>query len=342
MKRGCEQRAVAILECKTDNGRSEIFRCCAWGCTVNKFTRSEMKTFLGGVLSTANNDTKIGLYAENEFRKHIAESGYGNQLSNSGWIARNTINSFSTSLVAIFPETIYPEVIYPPLSTVRLPHKLHTICATFHQTGIWSYYAYPNIDGSAIEWKFKRLGVPTDSGFISMDDVFSNFRPRTKRYNFLRNKSDADKIPDYFLPEEFSKEHLRVSIQSQYMTELSDIDGIFWGQRLTYPIEVKEKVVGFERNVGNFFGIDVGPFVKLAFYASKRGNLHSLFVVRQINDRTDRNLVAWRYITFEKLAQYASWVPMGGGMNMQGGSSTVIKIPEKEFGYLDSSALEAL
>ena len=94
--------------------------------------------------------------------------------------------------------------------------------------------------------------------------------------------------------------------------------------------------------MGDYFGLDLGPFVKLAFYAAKRGNLHSIFVVREIDDPVKRNLVTWWYIKFDQLAQYASWVPQGGGTNMQGSQSTVVRIPKAEFHELNKNALNQL
>jgi len=126
------------------------------------------------------------------------------------------------------------------------------------------------------------------------------------------------------------------------MTEMSDIDGIIWGQQYTYPIEIKEKTVAPDNKLGPYFGLDVGPFVKLAFYAAKKGNLHSLFFVREINNTDDRELANWWFITFDTLAQFASWIPQGGGMNMQGGGSTVVKIPRGEFTQLTAQALANL
>lgn len=73
-----------------------------------------------------------------------------------------------------------------------------------------------------------------------------------------------------------------------------------------------------------------------------KGNLHSLFFVREFNNTNDRQLVKWWFITFDALAQYASWIPQGGGMNMQGGGSTVVKIPRSEFTELTAQAFGAL
>ena len=149
-------------------------------------------------------------------------------------------------------------------------------------------------------------------------------------------------IPTAQLAEEFWKEHLRVALNTRYMSEISDVDGIFWGRQYTYPIEVKEKTVANDSRLGDYFGLDLGPFVKLAHYAAKRGNLHSLFVVREITDVESRELINWRYITFDHLAQFASWVPASGGTNMMGGGSTVVKIPKCEFETLTAEALAAL
>jgi hypothetical protein len=120
------------------------------------------------------------------------------------------------------------------------------------------------------------------------------------------------------------------------------VDGIFWGQRFTYPLEIKEKTAAPDRHMGEFFGIDVGPFVKLAFYAARKGNLNSIFVVREIVDTTSRALKNWWFITFEQLAQYASWNPLGGGTNMRGGGSTVIRIPKDQFRAITKDELDKL
>ena len=48
-----------------------------------------------------------------------------------------------------------------------------------------------------------------------------------------------------------------------------------------------------------------GPFVKLAFYVAKRGNRHSIFLVREIDSIEKRGLVNWWFITFDQLARFA-------------------------------------
>ena len=80
----------------------------------------------------------------------------------------------------------------------------------------------------------------------------------------------------------------------------------------------------------------------MAFYAAKRGNLHSLYVVREIDDVESRNLVNWWCITFDKMAQFASWVYSEGGRNMQGGRSATVKIPKAEFDHFNITLLNRL
>jgi hypothetical protein len=141
----------------------------------------------------------------------------------------------------------------------------------------------------------------------------AGFVTRGRKYNFLRYTAEANTIPDLSVPEEFAKEHLRITFNNRYMAEISDIDGLFWGNQHTYPIEIEEKAPADSKDMGLYFGLDIGPFVKLAYYAAKRGNLHSLYVVREIVNATDRSLVRWSYITFDHLPQFASWGSRAGG-----------------------------
>ena len=223
---------------------------------------------------------------------------------------------------------------------------LHTICATFHQTGIAAYYCAAKIGISdapeSISWFAMQLGVPSQQPYIAFPNDFRDFVARSRKHNFLTGKSDISNVPSTALAEEFSKEHLRVAFQSRFFSEIADVDGVFWGHQHTYPVEIKEKTVARDPSVGQYFGLDVGPFVKLAFYAAKKGNLHSLFVVREIDNVETRALVEWWFITFEQLARYASWQPQSGGTNMRGGGSTVVKIPKSEFTVLTSAALDRL
>jgi hypothetical protein len=306
-----------------------------------------MKQFLSKSYASVNNNKINGLMAEIDFRKYLGTLGFSENISVGGWIARSVgINKFSQSIIVMFPETIRPDINY---SANRKPpnpsNGLHTICATFHQIGIHSYFCSPivtNNDPYSVSWKAIELGLPAEQIYFDFPEELKNFSRRDRPYNFLRYKSVISNIPIDAIPEEFTKENIRCSFQHYFMSEVSDIDGILWGKQFTYPLEIKEKTPGFDPKMGEYFGIDVGPFVKLSFYAAKRGNLHSLFIVREIENETTRKLAKWWYITFENLAQYASWTPISGGRSMRGNASSVIKVPKSEFSPLTHESLLSL
>lgn len=317
--------------------------------SVTTVSNAAMLAYLGSSISSLNANKLNGMLAEIDFRKHLNTLGFGQRVSPGGWIARRVGEvDFGRHNVVVFPEPIQPGIDYGPGRSMPTPAVgLHTICSTFHQSGISAFYCSPTVvvqdDVSSMRWQSVQLGVPSTEPWKPFpDSMDAYFTRRERRYNFLRYHGDPSGIPPAVIGEEFAKEHLRVSFQNQYMAEISDVDGILWGQQLTYPLEIKEKTVAHTTKIGHYFGIDVGPFVKLAFYAAKRGNLHSLFVVREIADTTTRALVQWWFITFEQLARFASWNKIGGGTNMMGGASTVIQIPRAEFSPLDHDHLAKL
>ncbi len=305
-----------------------------------------MRRFLSQSISSINRNKLNGLLAEVDFRSHVTACGFGDRVSVGGWLARNVgADVFGESTIALFPEILQPDRVTDELPT---PHQgLHAVCSGLHSIGIRSYYCAPVVhrvdEPASIGWHTKLLGVPTAQDWKDFPgDATNGFSPRTKRYNFLRYTTDVAEVPDAVVPEEFTKEHLRVTFQNAVMQETSDIDGLLWGQQYTYPIEIKEKTPATDNKLGQYFGLDVGPFVKLAFYAARRGNLRSLFVVKEIDDPEHRNLVDWWYITFDELARWASWVSQGGGRTMGGGASTVVKIPKSRFQRLDAVRLGTL
>lgn len=310
-----------------------------------------MRQYLSRSISSLNLNKLRGTVAEVDFRDYLHTIGFAGRVSPGGWIARRKGNNvFAHATAAIFPEIVNPAQDYGPDRALPNPAQgLHTICATLHQSGIASFYcaasvATENDPFAGMEWQAIELGVPMQGQYQPLARALTalQFSTRSRRYNHLRYRTDTALIPDDAVPEEFSKEHLRVSLCTPFMVEISDIDGIFWGRWNTYPIEIKEKTPAPSTDMGPFFGLDVGPFVKLAFYAAKRGNLHSLFVVREIDNEQDRNLVQWWFITFDQLAQFASWNPQPGGPGMGGGRSSVVRVPRVEFQPLNAQTLAAL
>ncbi|MGB8353431.1 MAG: hypothetical protein WCD79_06060 [Chthoniobacteraceae bacterium] len=290
-----------------------------------------------------------GLLAEVHLRTYLEGLGFGNRVSRGGWIARRTgAGVFAHNTAVFFPEIMQYGVEYGPTRKMPQPdHGLHTICSTFRQTGIMPFFCAGIVETEnnplSLRWRAVELGLPTEEKYKDFPKcVETSFVRRKMKYNFLKYETDTTTIPDNAVAEEFSKEHLRIAFQNEFIAEVSDVDGIFWGKQLTYPLEIKEKVPATDSRFGAYFGLDVGPFVKLAHYAALRGNLHSLFIVREINNVEERELVNWWYITFDEVAKFASWVPMKGGINMGGGGSSVVCIPKHEFKLLDAVNLAEL
>lgn len=316
----------------------------------SSLTLSDMRAYLSRTLSSVNSNKIHGMLAEINFREHVSSLGFADRVSEGGWIVRcdtrGTFN-FGQNTVVFFPETVNPQEFYPINRELPQPRQgLHTICATFHQIGIRSYFCAATITDLRIpqnlSWKAIQLGRPEQQTYQTFPDCISGFNKRQRTYNWERHHSNVSLIADSAIPVEFSKESVRLAFQTIFYAEISDVDGIFWGQERTYPIEIKEKTRASDNSIGDYFGLDIGPFVKLAFYAAKSGNLHSIFVVREIDNENERNLVAWRYITFDQLAQYASWVFRGGGRGMTGGISATVMIPAEQFKVLDKEALASL
>jgi hypothetical protein len=303
-----------------------------------------MRSYLATSISSFNRNKLNGMLAEVEFRKHINALGFADRVSLGGWLARSARpDNFGEHTIAVFPEILLPS---KPAATTPPPSGLHSICFSFHQIGISAYYASPVIQNQdepeSITWSCQRLGLPSAPSPMSLSDALAGFSLRDRPYKFLRYKADISDLPDLAVPEEFSKENLRVSLQKQVIAEVSDVDGVLWGSNIAYPLEIKEKTAANDPKLGDYFGLDIGPFVKLAFYAAKQQNLHSLFVVREIDNVIDRNLVNWWFIPFERLARFASWIKQGGGVSMQGTASAVVKIPKSQFSILNAAELAKL
>jgi hypothetical protein len=310
---------------------------------------NQMRVFLSQSISSTNQNKLRGTVAEIDFRNHLAQLGFAGRVSMGGWvIRRKRNNAFGHTPLALFPEVVDPASQYPVGRTPAPPIGLHAVCNRLHQNGIQSYFRAATIqtpnDHSTLTWQALQLGIPSQPQYVPVIQMLGTLGhvARTRVHNFLRHNTNTQTIPDQAVPEEFSKEHLRVSMENSFLAEISDIDGVFWGQQITYPLEIKEKTVAQSPDLGPFFGLDLGPFVKLAFYAAMGGQLHSIFVVREIDDVQQRNLVQWWFITFAQLARFASWVPQGGGTNMGGGTSSVVKIPRQEFQPLNAETLAQL
>jgi len=133
----------------------------------------------------------------------------------------------------------------------------------------------------------------------------------------------------------FWKEYVRYYLQKRYLVSNNDIDFFLVGNsRRAYPVELKSKTcVTGDNSTGDWFGLDAGTFVKLAFFVTAGNNMDALYVVEEVDEQYQHQV--WWGAKFSTIINGCSWVTQGGGVGMTGGSSTTIKIPKHVFTRLD-------
>ena len=118
----------------------------------------------------------------------------------------------------------------------------------------------------------------------------------------------------------------------------SDIDLIREDNGIYKFYEVKEKDLSKTHPVG--FGIDVRRLQDCLKIAEDLEDVKYIYIVRQVNNQTDRNFVAWRYIDFTDFNIYTDRTKIkegGAGMNTlsSGNDNPTLLTEEKYFGTLE-------
>ncbi|MFY3740489.1 MAG: hypothetical protein HMLIMOIP_000928 [Candidatus Nitrosomirales archaeon] len=127
--------------------------------------------------------------------------------------------------------------------------------------------------------------------------------------------------------------------QQTFNISAVDVDYFLFGNKITFPIEIKEKTPAEHAAYGQYFGIDSGHFVKLSYFV-KAGD--AIFAVREIDDETHRRLVSWKYVKFSEVLEKSDWVGIPGGPPMVGRYSFTVKIPYSVFADLTRDAINTL
>jgi len=225
----------------------------------------------------------------------------------------------------------------------------------FSQVGIKTYFAKPTL---IIEQQFE---LPKPSAgrhraiypkkykleLLSLDNlsrpvvedpdkVFSLFPKRTGNIGLSCQKTgriDTSQAP-WTIPNVVSDlfwfEYARYYFQRDYLLSNNDLDMFIMGRtRTAYPVELKSKKPANDRCLGEWFGIDVGPFAKLAFFTANSLRSEALFVVEEISDSGQPT--NWLGMKFTDLVKSCSWVSVAGGKGMRGGTSNTLKIPKAAF-----------
>jgi hypothetical protein len=119
-----------------------------------------------------------------------------------------------------------------------------------------------------------------------------------------------------------------------YLVSNNDLDLFIVGQSgSAYPVELKSKSPVVDSSLGDWFGLDVGPFAKMTFFTANSMNTDALYVVQEVDEF--RNHIEWLALKFTDLVKNCSWVIQSGGKGMMGGASSTIKIPKAAFTPLD-------
>ncbi|PSD44211.1 hypothetical protein C7E23_03030 [Elizabethkingia anophelis] len=119
---------------------------------------------------------------------------------------------------------------------------------------------------------FYKIGA---SGLVSVPlaNVTANFTTRNGLRGmraYALNRIDRT-IPVWSdtatVTELFWKEYARYFLHRQFLVSSNDLDFFIVGNSgRAYPIEFKSKTAAVDNSLGDWFGIDIGPFSKLSFF----------------------------------------------------------------------------
>lgn len=171
---------------------------------------------------------------------------------------------------------------------------------------------------------------------ITSESVFRNFPTRNGSRGLkchLQGRINTTETPwddPSIISELFWFEYSRYYFQINYLLSNNDLDMYVIGSSgSAYPVELKSKKAANSATLGEWFGIDMGPFAKLAFFTANSMNTDALYVVEEV-DSSDR-FVSWLAIRYTELVKACSWVGQSGGTGMTGGTSSTFKIPKAAF-----------
>ncbi len=208
--------------------------------------------------------------------------------------------------------------------------------------GISSYLAVPKPrDGLPPEWDYYDVLRPS-GGPVQLANIMSGYAARQRAYKPQKTGADTTllgTLPTDVLDEIYLKQCLFDTLSTDHRFAAVDLDAFFFGRERIIPIEIKEKTSAERGTPGAYFGLDVGPFVKLCLFLQSG---EPLFVVREIFDEKDRTNHQWKYVRFREALAASNWVHIEGGQSMTGGRSVTIRIPYACFSDLTERAMAEL
>lgn len=276
-----------------------------------------------------------------------------------GWIlspGKNTkINPTTKGRIAILP---IPKPFSWTLGLKTIPFAAQVLAESyFRQVGITTYFVFFDTNGNiqientfvvpaprnyqiSYQLEFYKIGA-NGLESVPLAQVTSNFTTRKgfigmRAYALNRiNRLDPTWSNTSIVTELFWKEYARYYLHKQFLVSSNDLDFFIVGKSgRAYPIEFKSKTVVVDNSIGDWFGIDVGPFSKLSFFVSLSNNMEALYFVEEID--ANGNTIEWWGIRFSQLLKICHWVSQSGGTGMGGGASVTIKIPRISFEPLNT------
>lgn len=321
--------------------------------------------FLETQWSSINQNKIKGINAEIRFEAYLNSHAIRplfDYIIPGGWIlapGRNTnINPTTKGRIAILP---IPKSFSWTNGLITIPFAAQVLAESyFRQVGITTYFVMYDTSGNAlIENNFAipmagnyQISYPLEfykigaNGLVQvpLTQVTANFTARNgligMRAYALHRIIRHDPIwnNSAIVTELFWKEYSRYFIHRQFLVSSNDLDFFIVGKSgKAYPIEFKSKTVVVDNSIGDWFGIDVGPFSKLSFFVSLSNNMEALYFVEEVD--AIGNTVEWWGIKFSQLLKNCHWVSQSGGTGMGGGASVTIKVPKIIFEPLSSFLL---
>jgi hypothetical protein len=318
--------------------------------------------FLETQWSSINANKVKGIEAEVRFENHLntaAMSGLYQFIIPEGWIISpgniRLTNLPTKNRIAILPIpksfTWSGAINSPSFSGQVLAHSYFqqadikvyfAECSTILNAANQSNFAIPT-RGSYLrsyDINFKKVGaqelvpVPTAT-------VMNNFAPRMgargmRAYALQRiNRALPIWIDNQIVTNLFWKDYVRYFLQRYYVVSNNDLDFFLVSNSgRSYPVEFKSKTAANDSQIGDWFGIDVGPFAKLSYFISLSNNMDAIYVVEEVD--VNRNTLDWWAIKFSNLLKGCSWVQQSGGAGMGGGRSATLKVPKAIFTQLNA------
>lgn len=317
--------------------------------------------FLETQWSSINANKVIGIHAELAFKTFLAQNNV--HCVPGGWImspGKNTLINIPTrEKIALLPRAV-------PFSwqgiTGNAPNQVSPAEISaynyFRQVRVDAFFVSPVAINRRAELGFSNptpsttmsraqyprnyelefLSVSPNGQFIStpIDQIFRNFPLRMGNTGLRCAASGRlqTNLAPWNNPSEmvslFWFEYARYFVQVQYLVSNNDLDLFLVGRSgSSYPVELKSKQAASDRALGEWFGIDMGPYAKLSFFTANSMNTDALYVVQEVDEQ--RTHVQWHGIRFTELVKCCSWVGQGGGTGMMGGASSTYKIPKAAF-----------